>query len=140
MKNRLFKKHPVEITIDSSLINDVAQMARSAHPKEMFAFLASSKGERKDKWHIDEIHLQAYNASEDSASVLTWNLPMTTSIIGTIHSHPGGSVRPSEQDLHFYSKLGFVHAIIAEPYTAETTRFYDKKGTRIEVKILHDNK
>jgi len=61
------------------------------------------------------------------------NLPMTTSIIGTVHSHPGGSTRPSEADRHLFSKFGYVHAIIGEPYTPFKTAFYDKNGHRISV-------
>jgi proteasome lid subunit RPN8/RPN11 len=129
--------HEVEmILVKQSVIDDIREMAKGAHPRELFCFLASSNGVNNKVLIINEIHIQAYDSSHDSASVMTSNLPMTTSIIGTAHSHPGGTPTPSEQDLHFYSKLGFVHMIIAEPYNRDNIRFYDKKGKRISIKIV----
>jgi proteasome lid subunit RPN8/RPN11 len=61
---------------------------------------------------------------------------MTTSIVGTVHSHPGGSTRHSEADRHLFSKFGFVHAIIGEPYNNGKIAFYDKNGARLQVQIL----
>ena len=124
------------ITIAQSVLDDLSVMAQEAHPKEMLAFFASSRGNKHGHVHIDEIQLQAYNASGDSAHVLLSNLPMTTSIIGTVHSHPGGSKRPSDADLLFFSKFGFVHAILGEPYRTIDIAFYDKSGRRIAVEII----
>lgn len=125
-----------EITIAHSALDDLCEMARSAHPKEMLAFFASSKGNRKGHLHIDEIQLQAYAASNDSAHVFLSNLPMTTSIIGSVHSHPGGSMRPSEADLHLFTKLGMVHAIIGEPYRLGNIQFYDRNGEKINIRAI----
>jgi proteasome lid subunit RPN8/RPN11 len=124
------------ITMADSALEDLCEMASAAHPKEMMAFLASTKGNRKGVLHIDEIQLQAYNASGDSATVMLSNLPMTTSIIGTVHSHPGGSLRPSDADLHLYSKFGYVHAIIGEPYRKTNIKFYGKRGQPILVRVV----
>lgn len=110
-------------------------MAQGAHPKEMLAFFSSTKGVRGGVLHIDEIQLQAYAADTNSAHIVLSNLPMTTSIIGTVHSHPGGSTRPSDADKHLFSKFGYVHAIIGEPYVIGRTAFYDKSGARIQVLI-----
>lgn len=131
----LFAVRLQEIIIEEETLADISAMARSAHPKEMLAFLASSNGIRKGVLIIDELQLQAYNASNDSAHVFLSNIPMTTSIIGTVHSHPGGNKRPSDADLHFFSKFGFVHAIIGEPYRPQDIRFYDKNGNRISIAV-----
>lgn len=125
-----------EITISRSVLEDVSEMAQGAHPKEMLALLAASKGNRQGRVHIDELQLQAYYASGDSASVVLSNLPMTTNIVGTIHSHPGGSKRPSDADLHLFSKFGYVHAIVGEPYRPGDVWFYNKNGERITVNIV----
>ncbi len=131
-----FGLHIQGIIIRKSVLDDLCFMAKEAHPKEMLAFFAATKGIKKGILEIDEIQLQAYNASEDSASVFLSNIPMTTSIVGTVHSHPGGYAHPSFADLHLYSKFGFVHAIIGEPYRIEHIRFYDKQGRAISVKIV----
>ena len=124
-----------QITISQSVVADLCEMAQSAHPKEMLAFIASTKGVRKGVVHIDELQLQAYDASENSAHAFFGNIPMTTSIIGTVHSHPGGSKRPSEADQHLFNKFGYVHAIIGEPYRLQDIRFYNKNGTPIIVRV-----
>jgi proteasome lid subunit RPN8/RPN11 len=123
------------IIIERSALDDLCSMAQNAHPKEMLAFLAATRGVRDGTLRIDEIQLQAYDAGGDSAHVMLSNLPMTTKIIGTVHSHPGGSVRPSAADRHLFSKFGFVHAIIAEPYRPYTVAFYDKNGHPLIVGI-----
>ena len=121
------------LSMDPETLADISEMARGAHPKEMLAFLSSSRGNVHGHIAIDELQLQAYYASGDSASVMTSNLPMTTSIIGTVHSHPGGNKHPSETDRTLFRRFGYVHAIIGEPYRAEDIRFYSKNGEPIRV-------
>lgn len=124
------------ITIARSVLDDLFGMARGAHPKEMLAFFSSTRGLREGVLHIDEIQLQAYDADSDSAHVMLSQLPMTTSILGTVHSHPGGSTRPSDADRELFSKFGYLHAIIGEPYVLSRTAFYDKNGRRIAVVVV----
>ena len=137
---RWFKKkfglHIREINIKKSVVDDLCYMAQEAHPKEMLAFLSSTRGIIGGVVHIDEIQLQAYDASEDMANVMLSNIPMTTNIVGTVHSHPGGSTRPSSADVHLFGKFGFVHAIIGEPYVEGKICFYDKQGRAIVVKVV----
>lgn len=134
---RLLGITPVRrVDLQQSVLLDICEMAQSAHPKEMLAFLSATRGNKDGSITIDEIQLQAYVASEDSASFHTWNMPTVTSIVGTVHSHPGGSKRPSDEDLHLFSKFGFIHAIIGEPYRPQDIRFYDKDGRRIHVGVI----
>jgi proteasome lid subunit RPN8/RPN11 len=123
------------ITIAQSAVEDLCIMAQGSHPKEMLAFFSSSNGVQHGHVHIDELQLQSYAASNDSASVFLSNLPMTTTIIGTVHSHPGGNPHPSDADLHLFSKFGFIHAIVGEPYKPENLRFYNKYGERVFVEV-----
>jgi len=123
------------VSISASLLEDLCEMARDAHPKEMIAFLSASKGIRKGRLHIDEIQLQAYNASTHSAQVMLHQLPTFTTIVGTVHSHPGGSRRPSSADRNFWSHYGYVHAIIGEPYTPRHVTYYSKDANVIVVAI-----
>jgi proteasome lid subunit RPN8/RPN11 len=126
-----------EVTISASVLLDLSDMARSAHPKEVLAFFSASNGIKKGVLQIDELQLQAYYANEDSASVVLSNLPMTTTIVGTAHSHPGGGKIPSRADLQLYSKFGIVHAIIGEPYRVSDVRFYTKDGRPLPVRVVH---
>lgn len=132
----IFGIRPIRsVSIAAGALDTISSMACSAHPKEMLAFLAASKGNREGHIHIDEIQLQAYEASEDSASVWLHHLPTVTSIVGTVHSHPGGSKRPSDADLHLWSRFGYLHAIIGEPYRPQDIAFYTKEGRRVAVEV-----
>lgn len=124
------------IAIKRSVLDDLCLMARDAHPKEMLAFLSAPGGIKQGLLLINEIQLQAYDSSTDAATVPLAHLPTHTSIIGTAHSHPGSSARPSDADVHLFSQYGLVHAIIPEPYVVERIKFYDKQGRQIVVTIL----
>lgn len=124
------------IIIERSLLEDIASMAQGAHPKEILVFVSATKGVRKGVLRIDEIQLQAYDASVDSAHVWLHNLPPFTNIVGTIHSHPSSSRRPSRADLSFWSKYGVVHAIMGYPYRPTDITFYSKDGERIDVVVV----
>jgi proteasome lid subunit RPN8/RPN11 len=63
----------------------------------------------------------------------TNELPMDLSYIGTAHSHPGSSNRPSLQDLNNF--FGFVSIIISYPYEYDTIAAYDRNGNNIRLII-----
>jgi len=123
------------VQILPSVLDDLAAMARSAHPKEMLAFLSATKGIRDGVLVIDEIQLQAYYASVDSASVPWHQLPTFSSIVGTVHSHPSSSRRPSTADLRLFAQHGLVHGIMGYPYTSRSVTFYDGRGREIPVSV-----
>ncbi|MBS7620208.1 Mov34/MPN/PAD-1 family protein [Candidatus Bathyarchaeota archaeon] len=61
-------------------------------------------------------------------------LPIDFSIIGTVHSHPSGSLHPSPTDLnHFYGRMLM---IVAPPFRDyDSVAVYDKKGNLIPLEI-----
>jgi proteasome lid subunit RPN8/RPN11 len=61
-------------------------------------------------------------------------LPFDLSYIGTAHSHPGGSNKPSLEDLNNY--YGVVSIIISYPYEDNTIGAFDRNGKNMEIKIL----
>jgi len=62
------------------------------------------------------------------------DLPFDLSYMGTAHSHPGGSNKPSLEDLnHFY---GVVSLIISHPYEDESLGAYDRSGNALELRII----
>jgi hypothetical protein len=48
--------------------------------------------------------------------------------MGSVHSHPGPSARPSDADLRTFSKNGYFHMIVCLPYSMETFKSYDRYG------------
>ena len=89
------------------------------------------KGAVKDKkLVIDSLIFQTYHASNNS-TLLRFNLPVMSGSVGSVHSHPGAHNRPSNADLRFFNKHGFVHLIIANPYNRESIQAYDFYGNKI---------
>jgi proteasome lid subunit RPN8/RPN11 len=61
-------------------------------------------------------------------------MPMDFSVIGTMHSHPSGSLRPSNTDLnHFF---GLTLMIAAFPFENEANvAVYDRSGERLPLQV-----
>mgnify|MGYP001606496819 CR=1 FL=1 len=59
-----------------------------------------------------------------------------TSIIGSVHSHPSPSTRPSSADLGFFSRMGKVHLILGHPYRESSFSAYDSGGRKIHLGIV----
>ena len=68
----------------------------------------------------------------------TYQLPFDLSYIGTSHSHPGGSNRPSLDDLNNY--YGVVSIIISYPYEYSTIGAFDRNGRALNLEIVEDIK
>lgn len=63
-----------------------------------------------------------------------YELPFDLSYIGTAHSHPSGSNKPSLEDLNNY--YGLVSIIISYPYEDNTIGAFDRNGKNMEIKII----
>ena len=63
-------------------------------------------------------------------------LPIDFSVVGTVHSHPSGNYRPSEADLHLFSKFGRIHIIVGSPYTPATWQAYNHDGTPLTLDVV----
>lgn len=122
-----------EIIITKEIINNIIRIARDAHPKEFIAFLTGKN--EKGILKIDELTIQSYYANSNSTSFTTINIPTTTNVVGTVHSHPGYSNRPSTADLRTFNKHGFIHAIICLPYSYKNIQFYNKYGEKIRIRL-----
>lgn len=61
-------------------------------------------------------------------------LPFDPSYVGTVHSHPTGSARPSVTDLHNF--FGFVSIIVKSPYEDEDMFAYDRDGNIIPITVI----
>jgi proteasome lid subunit RPN8/RPN11 len=63
-------------------------------------------------------------------------VPFDKSIIGSVHSHPVESFRPSGADLESFRKTGRIHLIVKKPYKSiQDIAAYDAAGNRIKLEI-----
>jgi len=121
-----------QINIKKEVIEKICDLSRDSHPKEFLCFFEGYIGKNVV---ITDLIFQPYIADERSA-LPRLDIPLTTNIIGSVHSHPGPSNRPSRADRQFFKKTGIVHAIINKPYTPNDIQFYDIDGEPIEIMIV----
>lgn len=121
------------ITIKRTLIDGILAISRDMHPKEILLLL---RGVKDDGFQIDEfvippsaIHGLGFSTFKPDM------IPFDLSILGTVHSHPSGGLRPSAYDLnHFY---GRIMMIVAYPYSSiGDIAIFDGRGTALPFKIV----
>lgn len=119
------------IQIESEALEFILHVCRNTHPKEFAGFLRETKGT------ITEILLAPGTLFGKGSSVVNrWMLPIDSSICGTVHSHPSSVTAPSLNDLRFFSIFGKYHAIVGFPYTEQTIQFFNRKGEKLDHKVV----
>ena len=122
----------MNVIIKDELLNSLLVFARMKHPQEGIILLRGNMGDSEIS--IKEFLLPPFATSgRGFASFPSHRLPIDFSIVGTAHSHPSGSLRPSTTDLnHFY---GRVMVIVAYPYTLRQVAVYNSKGEELSLII-----
>ena len=121
-----------EIFIRRDVIYKIIEFANNNDPKEFVAFL---KGKISNKrLIINDLVYQHFQSSFHSASVQN-RLPLSINIFGTVHSHPGYSNIPSNQDLEFFNKNGTLHLIICKPFNLTSIKAYNSLGREMSFKV-----
>jgi proteasome lid subunit RPN8/RPN11 len=128
------KQNFQEVHIDAELIDEIIKIARESHPKEFVALLDGKIKENVLK--IQGLVFLPGETSNQGAVMQTFMKPMRTGTVGSVHSHPSYNAIPSNADLYFFSKNGFFHLIIAEPYDEHSIRAYDTMGAEIGYKTI----
>lgn len=117
--------------IEADVLDMINEAAKGSYPHEFAAMLRAEKGV------ITEILLLPGSiATEYSATVTLHNLPIDLSVVGTVHSHPGPSNRPSDEDLHLFGSYGNTHIITCLPFDMKSWRAYDFKGDVVNLEVL----
>lgn len=121
------------IVITRQAADGIITYSKTHHPNEAILVLQGKKD--KDEIVVNSLIIPPFSMSGPFYSGFpVYDLPFDLSYIGTAHSHPGGSNRPSLDDLnHFY---GMVSIIISHPYEDETIGAYDRNGNSLELRIV----
>jgi proteasome lid subunit RPN8/RPN11 len=133
------------IVITRQAADGIITYSKTHHPNEAILVLQGKKD--KDEIVVNGLIIPPFSMSGpfysgfpvydlpfDLSYIGTAHLPFDLSYIGTAHSHPGGSNRPSLDDLnHFY---GMVSIIISHPYEDRTIGAYDRNGNSLEIRIV----
>lgn len=127
-----YRADTLKVVIPGELLDSLLLFAKMQHPREALLLLRGSVS--RDEIALEE-HLFPPFASSGRgfAQFSPHMLPIDFSIVGTLHSHPSGSPRPSPTDLnHLY---GRIMVIVAYPYTRDSVVVYDKRGERLPLDV-----
>lgn len=123
-----------EVNIDREVVDEILLIARESYPNE---FVAMLQGKVKEGvLHIDGLLFLPGETSDKGAVMNIFMMPLVDEGIGSVHSHPGYDGSPSGADLHFFSKNGLFHLILAEPYNQDSIFAYNSFGERVDFKVI----
>jgi proteasome lid subunit RPN8/RPN11 len=122
------------VVITRMAANGIISYSKGLHPNEAILILRGKASH--EKVTVDGLIIPPFASSGPYYSGFSnFFLPYDSSYVGTAHSHPGGSNRPSLEDLNrgFY---GSVSIIIAYPYEDDTMAAYDETGSALEIQLI----
>jgi len=120
--------------IKKKCLDLILECAKSSYPKEFGGLL---RVDTNEKHTIIELIVLPGTISGDSQAIFRLHmLPIDLTIVGTVHSHPSPSARPSGADLELFRKHGRVHIIAASPFNESSWRAYDFNGEEIDLKVV----
>ena len=109
----------------------ILALSKEAHPREFAGLLSVEKGVIANVFI-----LPGTLSSETSAVMNIFHMPMDLRSVGSVHSHPGPSAEPSEEDLFFFSKRGDYHIIVCYPYDWNSWECYNREGKKRKLEVI----
>ncbi|MEM3442050.1 MAG: Mov34/MPN/PAD-1 family protein [Candidatus Bathyarchaeia archaeon] len=123
----------VSVSMSWALLEAIFEGARRLYPRETILLLRGKK--RKDVIHVEELVVPPLAIYGNGfANLPLYMLPIDFSIIGTVHSHPSGNLKPSDVDFNQF--FGRILMIVGYPFTgAENTAVYNSKGEQLPLQL-----
>jgi len=119
---RAIKRETIEMILEAS---------RDIHPNEFGAILRAEEGV------ITEIMLLPGTLSGSRSAIFQLHmLPIDFTVVGTVHSHPSGSIGPSEADIALFQKFGYIHIITGVPFDKDSWRAFDLYGEPLDLEVI----
>ncbi|MEA4976955.1 MAG: Mov34/MPN/PAD-1 family protein [Methanomassiliicoccaceae archaeon] len=116
------------------LVDAFNDAASSTYPEEFLSMM------REDDGIISELILIPGTVYGDSHSFLNdWMAPVDFSLVGTVHSHPGYSNEPSDDDLQYFANYGGVHIITCMPFDRNSWKAYNSRGEQLDLELFTDS-
>jgi proteasome lid subunit RPN8/RPN11 len=121
------------LQVSRELLSTILEGARTLHPRENILLLRGKKN--KDAIEVSDLIIPPL--ADHGSHFVTFPLhmlPIDFSIVGTVHSHPSGNLRPSPTDLnHFF---GAVLMIVGFPYANENNvSVYKSNGEKLALHV-----
>jgi proteasome lid subunit RPN8/RPN11 len=110
----------------------VLASAASAYPSEFGGVLRADP-----PGTISELLLlPGTTAGRRHANFHLYMLPADLTVVGTVHSHPSGALRPSDADLRLFRNWGRRHLIVGAPFEQGCWRAYDGNGAETHLTVV----
>jgi proteasome lid subunit RPN8/RPN11 len=133
-KHSLAGTREMKVSIRKDALEPMLEIAREQHPHEVI-FLLRGKVSRGDILIEDFLLPPFASAGVSFAQFPLHMLPIDLTIVGTAHSHPSGSRRPSTMDLnHFYSRMMI---ILAYPYQETNIGAFNSRGEDLNITVTN---
>ena len=122
-----------DVFISRELLMSILESAREAYPKEVILLLRGKR--KKDRIKITDLIIPPLATKGlGFASFPPHMLPMDFSLIGSVHSHPSGALKPSAQDLNH--AFGRVIMIVGYPFQGiENVVVYNHSGDQMPLQV-----
>ena len=124
----------VTVLIPSELLETILEGARQLYPRESFLLLRGKKS--KDVIRVSDLVVAPFAVhGRGFASYSAHMLPMDFSVVGTVHSHPSGNIRPSYVDLNHM--MGRILMIVGYPFVDErNVAVYGSDGEKLPLNVI----
>ena len=130
----IFKKKKIErkVSLKKETLDGILSFCKMKHPNEGLLIL---RGKSKSGIiSIDSLVIPPFSHSGPTFAGFPHSfLPFDLSYVGTVHSHPNGSARPSDTDLANF--FGLVSLIVQSPYGENDVFAWDSNGNPVSLTI-----
>jgi proteasome lid subunit RPN8/RPN11 len=128
------------VGIAHSALEFALAASEESHPDEYMGLL---RGDDAAKFDLDAdgtvltdvLIIPGTESNSVSATVKTNMIPNDLRAAGSVHSHPNGVLKPSNEDLQTFGR-GKVHIIIGAPYGRTNWQAFDREGEPIELPVV----
>lgn len=127
------KKYERRVSLKQDVRDGILSYCKMKHPNEGLLILRGKS--KMGNVIIDGLVIPPFSHSGPTFAGFPHSfLPFDLSYVGTAHSHPSGSERPSVTDLHNF--FGLVSIIVKSPYGDDDIFAWDSKGNSIKLTII----
>ncbi len=131
----IFKREKLErkVSLKKDTRDGILSYCKMKHPNEAVLILRGKS--KKGNITIDGLVIPPFSYTDTTfAGFPNSFLPLDSSYVGIVHSHPKGSAKPSIADSNDF--FGLVLIIVKSPYDDEDIFAWDSKDDPIEITIV----
>jgi len=127
------KKYERQVSLKKDVLDGILSFCKMKHPNEGLLILKGKS--KKGNIIIEGLVIPPFSHSGPTFAGFPHSfLPFDLSYLGTVHSHPSGSAKPSITDLNNF--FGLISLIVKSPYEDDDIFAWDSKGNSIKLTII----